>query len=378
MGRIAKILAAVIVFAMVAALFCGCGKVTVSTEEPTYTNTEETENIGKVVFSRTEGLTQVVQSYQTGEWDGISETTNEILPGHTYSIRDGVLFEDGTDQRIYPDVTLGDVSFKGGEFLGRAPVADGILMVDNSNTTIARFYKGDFINCADLNAAIPGGINERACFFVLDRFVLVKFGQHLCIFDYLNTNEIGQWTTVKSADDIIDVVSNGEGILISNFKHENFIFTADGDIERTGGHFTKFPVDLDLDMTGVESRSIGPNGRALYAGSGIEEKWYYMYQNAGDYNTYTLVYRNHDTGVVRIVSEDVTDAETIIGGCYFIENGKVYYTRTDDSGVEVNKVYYGTAYGLSPAYSEEDAVGIITAADEANVHDSNGWENLHI
>lgn len=370
---------AIIVFvamATVATLFCGCGKAVIpasDSENPTYTNTI-VEEPGRVI-SRTEALQMLVEEYQKGEWDGEPKNT-DALPGHTYTVKQGLLFED--DNELYcADLTIGQVSFD--RILGNATLADGTFAMACDKSTIARFYKGNFINCADLSmSGLPRLVNEKYRYWTWDRFIAIQFGQYLSIFDYLNLNELGQWTEVEALNDVIDVAYAEEGIKISNFKHDNFTFQTTR-LEKIGTHYTKFGTELDYTMSGIPeniAEGLLPNCRILYAGTGSDDVNYYVYQNKGDIKTYTLVYRNGDTGVTKVVSQNVTDAESVIGGCYFIEDSKVFCTKVDDMGVEITKVFIGTAYGLTPAFGEDDAVCIIATENEASVHDSNGWDNL--
>lgn len=363
MEKFAKFMALFIVFSAITAIFCGCNSTTTkdTTTSSITTTTEPVATITKEAV-----VNVMIDMYQKDLWQGqIMESPN--MPGYKYSIKNGVLYENGESLNVYPDIVIGDVSFKGGRFLGPAPQADGILITDGNYSTIARFYKGKLINAGNLFDEDMPQINYRAKFFVKDRFVVVQYGQHLRIYDYLN-----EWT-VESRDDTIDVVKDGDEIKISTFTHDNFVMD-NGGLRQIATHYTKFPTDKDLTMVGIpmsDQKGLRPEGRVFYAGFGADEKYYYLYSN--DSETYTLVYRDEDSGTVGVLAKNVTDAEGTIGGCYFIEDGKVYYIG---KGANKKLIYDGTAYAITPFWSEDDAICIVTTENEANIHNSNGWENL--
>lgn len=371
-----KTVALLLILALVAVVFSACtSKTTTGTTVTTIDNSTETTSTTKeTAIDPTDHIGILKAEYRSGKWDG----TKRPMGDKVYFVDDdGIL-------TMIEDINGVDDPVLSGEGCPDAPdyvkvsksvsFEDGIVVINSDFTTLAYCVRGKLVSSCELEGGLADVINGQFEMAAFNEGVVIKEGQHLAVY-----NPLEEFEQTSFRDDVIDfkVESSGE-LCISTIKAvmcpNNYLF-ANGEWELTGSHFEKFPKHIKANEVKDEKYiSDYYVAQLFYVGTGADQKYYYLVNNL-DGQTYTLYYRDVESGINKAVSKTVLDAEGTTLGCYFIDLKDTY---TYFVGVNNNPkvVFTGTSYALTPAIGEDDTPCVVTTEAEANLFASNGWDNL--
>ncbi len=350
-----------IALAIVAALlFCGCGNKKsdpAETEDAVTITTvvAEQPDKGSDEISRT--VATLKREYCNSAWDGSSRHINDevwkVLKNGLLVVEDqfGLMTAYG-----YPAAAENATISKAVVVSDNGLAAFGGTLDDISSETLTIWKGGNVAKEVDISP-LPSGyqFDDRVQLFSDDDIVVIWEGELALIID------ASEGQLLKVLTNVSDVVKNSDRIRIATYEGNNFSVDAEGELEKLLSHWRMFPATAD-----------GHKGHVLYAGDGISELEYLLYANTNG-KTYTLVCRNGDDETV--VAKDVVEATATIGACYYITSNGTAFRH---SGGKIAQVFTGVeVIGLTPTYSEEDAVCAITTAEYANMESQHCWQYLY-
>lgn len=289
----------------------------------------------------------LIEKFRSNEWDG----SQIILNDRQYIERDRGILEviDGEVN----DEILGFVDIpegvKGRHLLYNR--SNGTYVYDETDNKVHLYFEGrlqaSFDNFLDTDLSYG---HVRCYDLNGGNFILHKDSSLAIIQIYENKLMIMR-------TDVVDTYEGADCVLFSDFQGDNWKISPDGKVSGHATKYIKFPSEMQ--MTQIDNRyaknAYEGLGRSFYVGGAIDDGRYVDLYANDNHQTYTMVYR--DPGAVKLISENVLDAEYEVGSMIFYDGEAVYKFNVKTKAVE--KIHDGKIKCLVETWTEDDLVEIV-------------------